>query len=78
MTDYARTLDKAMVEISIAKELGPRAGHAVLVQARYHLNLAMEDAAHQEKRENRVCPAVADHIVDANNMETVTAATVSR
>lgn len=60
MSDYNRVLEKAMIEIIIAKELGPRAGHAALVQARYHLNLAMEDPEHQEKRENRVCPAVAE------------------
>ena len=49
MSDYTRCLDKAIAEINVAKTLGPPYSHAALVQARYHINLALDDAARQAK-----------------------------
>jgi hypothetical protein len=47
MTDFNRVLDKAMAEIAVAKTMGPRLARAALVQARFHVNLAIDDAARQ-------------------------------
>lgn len=47
MSDFNRTLDKAVAEIGVAKTQGAQYSHAALVQARFHLNLALDDARRQ-------------------------------
>ncbi|MEO6146549.1 MAG: hypothetical protein ABIT70_05755 [Sulfuriferula sp.] len=47
MNDFTRVLDKAIAELAVAKTLGPAHAQAALVQARYHINLALDNAARQ-------------------------------
>jgi hypothetical protein len=47
MSDYNRVIDKAIAELAVAKTLGPKHARAALVQARYHINLALDAAARQ-------------------------------
>lgn len=51
MTDFDRTLNKAVAELGVAKTLGPQCAEAALVQARFHINLALDDARRQAKQE---------------------------
>ena len=47
MSDYQRVLDKAIAEINVAKSIGAAYGYSALAQARYHINLAIDEAARQ-------------------------------
>ena len=47
MSDFFRTIDKASAELSVAKTLGPQHAEAALVQARCHINLALDDVRRQ-------------------------------
>lgn len=43
MTNFTRAIDKAIAELGVAKTLGPQHAQAALTQARYHINLALDD-----------------------------------
>jgi len=48
MSDYTRVIDKAIAELVIAKGQQPQYAKAALTQARYHINLALDDAQRQD------------------------------
>lgn len=47
MNDFTRTIDKSIAELGVAKTLGPQHAEAALKQARFHINLALDDARRQ-------------------------------
>lgn len=44
MTDFEHTLNKAIAELAVARIQGPQHAEAALVQARFHINLALDEA----------------------------------
>ena len=58
MSDYQRVLDKAIAEINVAKSIGVAYGYSALAQARYHINLAIDETirhALQPEPEEKPC-----------------------
>ncbi len=58
MSDFERVLNKAIAEISIAKSQGEAHAVAALTQAKYHINLALDDA--KRKALKNSSPLLAD------------------
>lgn len=47
MSDFDLVIKKAIAELGVARTLGPQHAHHALTQARYHINLALDDARRQ-------------------------------
>lgn len=50
MSDFENVINKAIAELAVARIQGPQHAEAALMQARFHINLALEDAKRAEYR----------------------------
>ena len=58
MNNFTRVIDKAIAELVIAKGQPPQYAGTALNQARYHINLALDDARRQARDETEWPPYV--------------------
>ena len=47
MSEFENVLNKAIAELAVARIQGPVHAEAALIQARFHINLALDDARQQ-------------------------------
>lgn len=54
MSDFSRLIEKAISEMQVAKVQGPQYAEAALIQARIHINLALDEARRQTNQKEVV------------------------